>query len=41
MRWLVRARVDNKVKGLSGEEVYDHATWKRMSSYIDPGQSKG
>ena len=33
-RWLDRVRVDTKEKGLSGEEVYDRATWRRMSSYI-------
>ena len=36
-----RVRDDIKEKGLSGEEVYDRATWRRMSSYINPGQSKG
>ena len=36
MRWLVRVRDDIKEKGLSGEGVYDSATWRRMSSYIDP-----
>ena len=25
-----------KEKGLSGDDVYDRATWSRMSSYIDP-----
>ena len=25
-----------KEKGLSADEVYDRATWRRMSSYIDP-----
>ena len=34
-----RVRVDIKEKGLSGAEVYDRATWRRMSSYINPGQS--
>ena len=37
-RWLDRVRDDIKEKGLSGEEVYDRATWRRMSSYIDPIQ---
>ena len=23
-------------KGLSADEVYDRATWRHMSSYIDP-----
>ena len=36
-----RVRVDIKENGLSGEEVYDRATWRCMSSYINPGQSKG
>ena len=35
-RWLDKAKDDIKEKGLSGEEVYDRATWRRMSSYIDP-----
>ena len=35
-RWLDRMRDGIKEKGLSGEEVYDRATWRRMSSYIDP-----
>ena len=25
-----------KQKGLSADEVYDHAKWRRTSSYIDP-----
>ena len=33
---LDTARDDTKEKGLSGEEVHDRATWRRMSSYIDP-----
>ena len=35
-RWLDKVRDDIKEKGLSGDEVYDNATWRRMSSYIDP-----
>ena len=35
-RWLDRVRDDIKEKGLSWEEVYDRATWRRLSSYIDP-----
>ena len=31
-----RVRDDIKEKGLSADEVYDSATWRRMSSYIDP-----
>ena len=27
---------DLREKGLSGEEVYDRATWRRLSSHIDP-----
>ena len=34
-RWLGRVRDDIEEKGLSAEEVYDRATWRRMSSYID------
>ena len=35
-RWLDKVNDDIKEKGLSADEVYDHATWRRMSSYIDP-----
>ena len=35
-RWLGNARDDIKQKRLSGEKVYDRATRRRMSSYIDP-----
>ena len=35
-RWLDRVRDDIKEKGLSEEDVYDRATWRRMSSDIDP-----
>ena len=35
-RWLDRVRDDIKEKELSGEKEYDRATWRRMSSYIDP-----
>ena len=31
-----RVRDYNKEKGLSADEAYDRATWRRMSSYIDP-----
>ena len=36
--WLDRVRDDNcmKEKGLSADEVYDCATWRRTPSYIDP-----
>ena len=34
-RWLDRVRDDINEKGLSGKEVYDRATWRRMSSYSD------
>ena len=37
-RWMDREWDDIKEKGLSAEEVYDHATWRHMSSYIDPTQ---
>ena len=36
LRELDRVRDDVKEKGLSVEEVYDRATRRRMSSYIDP-----
>ena len=35
-RWLDKVKDDIKEKGLSADEVYDGATWRRMSSYIDP-----
>ena len=35
-RWLHKVKDDIIEKGLLGEEVYDCATWRRMSSYIDP-----
>ena len=36
-RWLDKHVKDNiKEMGLSADEVYDRATWRRMSSYIDP-----
>ena len=34
--WLDKVKDDIKEKGLSAADVYDHATWRRMSSYIDP-----
>ena len=33
-RWLDKVKDDIKEKGMSA--VYDRATWRRMSSYIDP-----
>ena len=35
-RLLNKVKYDIKEKGLSADEVYGHATWRRMSSYIDP-----
>ena len=35
-RWLDKVNDDIKEKGLSADNVYDRATWRRMSSYIDP-----
>ena len=37
-RWLYKVKDDIKVKGLSDDEVYDRATWRRMSSHIDHTQ---
>ena len=34
--WLDKVKDDIKEKGLSADEVYDRATWRSMSSYIDP-----
>ena len=31
-RWLDKVKDDIKEKGLSAEEVYDRAAWRRMSS---------
>ena len=38
-RWLHGVRGGIKEKGLSEEEVYDRATWRRVSSNIDPHES--
>ena len=35
-RWLDKMKDDIKEKGLSADDVYDRATWMRMSSYLDP-----
>ena len=35
-RWLDKVKDDIKDKGLSADDVYGRATWRRMSSYIDP-----
>ena len=35
-RWLEKVKDDIKEKGLSADDVYDHARWRRMPSYIDP-----
>ena len=35
-RWLDRLKDGIKEKGLLADEVYDCATWRRTSSYIDP-----
>ena len=35
-RWLDKEKDDIKEKGLSADDVYDRATWRRMSLYIDP-----
>ena len=38
-RWLDKIKDDIiKEKGLSADDVYDHATWRSMSSNIDPTQ---
>ena len=33
-RWLDNVKDDIKEKGLLADDVYDRATWRRMSSYI-------
>ena len=35
-RWAFCVKDDLREKGLSGEEVYDRAAWRRLSSHIDP-----
>ena len=35
-RWLDKVKDVIKEKGLSADDVYDRATWRCMSSYIDP-----
>ena len=35
-RWADYVKDDLREKGLSGEEVYDRAAWRRLSSHIDP-----
>ena len=35
-RWLDKVKDDITEKGLSADDVYDRATWRRMPSYIDP-----
>ena len=35
-RWFDKVKEDIKDKGLSADDVYDRATWRRMSLYIDP-----
>ena len=32
-RWLDKVKDDIKEKGQSADDVYDRATWRRMSSY--------
>ena len=34
-RWLYKVKDDIKGKGLSADYVYDRATWRCMSPYID------
>ena len=35
-RWTDYVKDDLREKGLSGEEVYDRAAWRQLSSHIDP-----
>ena len=35
-RWLDKVHYDINEMGLTADEVYDRATWRRMSYYIDP-----
>ena len=34
-RWLDKVKDAIKEKGLSADDVYDRATWRRMTSYTD------
>ena len=36
MKMVDNVNDDIKEKGLSADEVYDGATWRRTSSFIDP-----
>ena len=36
IKWLDKLKDDIKENGVLADEVYDRATWRRMSSYIDP-----
>ena len=40
-RWSDMVRDDIREKGLSGEDVYTHATWRCISSNIDPTNKHG
>ena len=35
-RWLDKVKDDIKETGLSADDVYDRATWRHMSSYVNP-----
>ena len=35
-RWLGKVKDAINEKGLSADDVYDRAKWRRTSSYIDP-----
>ena len=35
-RWLNKVKDGIKENGMSADDLYDRATWWRMSSYIDP-----
>ena len=35
-RWADCEKDDSREMGLPGEEVYDRAAWRRLSSQIDP-----
>ena len=36
MKMVDNVNDDIKEKGLSADKLYDRATWRRTSSYIDP-----
>ena len=40
-RWLDKVKDDIKENGMSADDVYDRATWRRMPSYIATPHKSG